>query len=198
MEAMTSLFTKSSAASAGDTVVSSDDFGTNGALPSSSSSSSSGSGGFGQSLAGMGDPFTPGASQKVPFVGPVVSIFQAFNDERDARRGAARLDFNAKQEELIGKAQTVTALRILNDVQAINVVNAFAGGNLAGSRGRVAQDVNRDADIAFTLIRTNAEIKSADLKQKANIIRKVARFDRNVAVGKSLFRFGSQAVAAGS
>lgn len=138
-----------------------------------------------------------GSSQNIPFIGPIVSVFQAFNDERDARRTAARLDFNAKAEELIGQAQTVSALRVLNEVQANNVVAAFtSGGGLAGSRGRVIQDINRDADLAFTLIRTNAEIKAGDLRQKASIIRKVARFDRNVVFGKSLFSFGASAVEA--
>lgn len=140
-----------------------------------------------------------GSSQDVPFIGPIVSVFQAFNDERDARNSAARLDFNARAEELVGKAQTVSALRVLNEVQANNVVAAFtSGGGLAGSRGRVIQDINRDAALAFTLIRTNAEIKAGDLRQKARIIRKVARFDRNVAIGKSLFTFGASAVGAAS
>jgi len=191
MDSMTALFSKQGATAAGDTVVGSDDFGTDGALKSQGASSSN-------PFANMGDPFAEGASQNVPFVGPTVSIFQAFNDERDARRTASRLDFNARQEELKGKAQTVSALRTLNDAQANNIVAGFtSGGGISGSRGRVAQDVNRDASLAFTLIRTNAEIKASDLKQKAKIIRKVARFDRNVAIGKSLFRFGSDVVSAG-
>lgn len=133
-----------------------------------------------------------GSSQNVPFVGPVVSIFQAFNDERDARSASRRIDFNAKAAELEGKAQTVSALRALNDVQAHNVVAGFAsGGGISGSRGRVIQDVNQDAQLGFDLIRTNAEIKSGDLRQKARHIRKVARFNRNVAIGKSLFTFGA-------
>lgn len=189
MEAMTSLFTSKATASVGAEgadVVSSDDFGTNGALPSGDKT---GSGGF-----GIDRLFS--SSQNIPFVGPVVSVFQAFNDERDARRSAARLDFNAKQEELVGKTNTVRALRSLNDAQAANVANSFTGaGGLSGSRGRVAQDVNRDASLGLTLIRTNAEINAADLRQKAGIIRKVARFDRNVVVGKSLFRFVSSAAS---
>lgn len=192
MESLTSLFQTTGAegaasAGAGDTVVSAEDFGTEGALPGKS-----GSGGF-----GIDRLF--GSSQGIPFVGPIVSVFQAFQDEKNARRAAARIDFNARQEELVGKAQTVSALRTLNDIQAMNVVAAFtSGGGLAGSRGRVIQDVSRDAELAFTLIRTNAEIKASDLKQQARFMRKTARFERNVAVGKSLFRFGASAVGAAS
>ena len=149
----------------------------------------SGSGGF-----GLDRLF--GSSQDVPFVGPIVSIFQAFNDERDARSASRRVDFNARSEELIGKQQTVSALRTLNEVQAHNVVAGFtSGGGISGSRGRVAQDINRDAQLGFDLIRTNAEIKAADLRQTARFIRKTARFERNVVVGKSLFRFGLQAAS---
>lgn len=177
MQAITSLFS-SNAAGIGS-------FAEPGTI---SAGAAAGSGGL-----GMDQLFgKAGSSQNIPFVGPVVSVFQAFNDERDARNRAARLDFNANAEELFGKQQTVSALRLLNEVQANNVVAAFtSGGGLAGSRGRVAQDVNRQAQLGFDLIRTNAEIKSSDLRQKAKIIRKVARFDRNVAIGKSLFSFGA-------
>ena len=112
-----------------------------------------------------------GSSQNIPFVGPVISVFQAFNDERDARSAASRIDFNARAEELIGKQQTVSALRTLNDVQAHNVVAGFtSGGGISGSRGRVIADVSRDAQLGFDLIRTNAEIKAADLRQTAKFI----------------------------
>lgn len=183
METVTSLFTTKNAASAAGNI------GPGITKTLEADKAAPGSGGFGidRFLNGKGD------SQQIPFVGPVVSVFQAFNDERDARNSAARLDFNAKQEELIGRTQTVTALRQLNETQAMNVVNAFtSGGGLSGSRGRVTQDVNRDAELGFDLIKTNAEIRAGDLRQKARTIRKVARFDRNAAIGKSLFRFVSQ------
>ena len=187
MEAMASLFQTQAA---GPGVTSSITASQSTGLALNQPGASPGSGGF-----GLDRLF--GSSQNIPFVGPIVSVFQAFKDEGDARNTAARLDFNARAEELIGKAQTVSALRTLNEVQANNVVAAFtSGGGLAGSRGRVIQDINRDADLAFTLIRTNAEIKASDLRQKAQIIRKVARFDRNVAIGTSLFRFASSAVGA--
>lgn len=186
MEAITSLF--SSPVGPGPTAAITASQSTGVAL--NQPGASPGSGGF-----GLDTLF--GSSQNVPFVGPIVSVFQAFNDERDARRTASRLDFNARAEELVGKAQTVSALRTLNEVQANNVVAAFtSGGGLAGSRGRVIQDISRDADLSFTLIRTNAEIKAGDLRQKAKIIRKVSRFDRNVVLGKSLFSFGASAVGA--
>lgn len=148
-----------------------------------------GSGGFSISSLFTKDVLL-GSSQNVPFVGPAVSIFQAFNDERDARSASRRIDFNARSAELAGKAETVSALRTLNDVQAHNVVAGFtSGGGISGSRGRVIQDVSRDAQLGFDLIRTNAEIRAADLRQAARFIRKTARFERNVAIGKSLFRF---------
>lgn len=136
-----------------------------------------------------------GSSQNIPILGPVVSIFQAFDDEKRAKGAAARIDFNAKTAEIEGKAQTVSALRNLNDVQAHNVVAAFtSGGGLAGSRGRVIQDVSRDAQLGFDLIRTNAEIKSGTLRQEARQIRKIAKFNRRFAVGKSLFTLATGGV----
>ena len=160
-----------------------------GATAGAASSAGASSGGF--SIASLFTKDTLlGSSQNVPFVGPVVSIFQAFNDERDARSASQRIDFNARSAELAGKAETVSALRTLNDVQAHNVVAGFtSGGGISGSRGRVIQDVSRDAQLGFDLIRTNAEIRAGDLRQTARFIRKTARFDRNVAIVKSLFRF---------
>lgn len=188
MDTLTNLFQTTGTDKAVDSVVDADDFGTDGALPKSGGKL--GSGGF-----GLDRMF--GSSQNIPIVGPVVGIFQAFRDEKAARNIAARIDFNAKAEELIGKQQTVNALRDLNDVQAFNVVAGFAsGGGLAGSRGRAALDVSEDADLDLSLIRTNAEIRSGELKQKARIVRKIARFDRNVAVGTSLFRIVNTAVGA--
>lgn len=186
MEVLASLFTSTATSAAVQQAASAS---LTSSFVSAPAGVSGGSGGF--SIASL---FTKdvllGSSQQVPFVGPVVSIFQAFNDERDARSASRRIDFNARSAELAGKAETVSALRTLNDVQAHNVVAAFtSGGGLSGSRGRVIQDVNRDAQLGFDLIRTNAEIKAADLRQTARFIRKTARFERNVAIGKSLFRF---------
>lgn len=157
-----------------------------GATAGASAGASVGASGVGSSAGLLS--FFESAQNSGPISG-ITSIFQALNDERDARSQAARIDFIAKQEELRGRQDTVKTLQVLNDLQASNVVSGFASGtDISGSRGRVTQDLNRSADFAETIIRTNAEIRSSDLKQEAQFIRKTARFNRNVAVGKSLFR----------
>lgn len=98
---------------------------------------------------------------------------------------AENLEFQAKQEELIGEQQSLSALEALNDAQAANVVAAFASGlRLQGSVTRAQTDLAFDQAFITVLAKTNADIKAGALDKEANRLREEADYNKKVAPAK--------------
>lgn len=83
---------------------------------------------------------------------------------------ARRFKFEAKLKELQGKANATNALERLNDVQAANIVAAFASGvRLQGSTAVVQQVVSSQADFSAAVSKANAALVAGGLKRQAKL-----------------------------
>lgn len=92
-----------------------------------------------------------------------------------------QLEFNAKQEEIIGEQQGLAALEALNDAQAANVVAAFASGiRLQGSVTRAQTELSMDQALITMIAKTNADIKAGALEREARRRRAEAKYNRDV------------------
>lgn len=93
----------------------------------------------------------------------------AFNQEKLLR-------FDAKSAEIKGEANATSALEALNDVQASNIVAAFASGvRLQGSAAVVQQVVASQSDFSQALSRANAQLEAGGLRRKASEAQDFAR-----------------------
>lgn len=99
----------------------------------------------------------------------------AINSTRD-------LEFKAKQEELVGKQQSLAALIKLNDAQAANMVATYSSGLRAqGSIVRGQTKLSREQATITGLALTNARIKSGVLEREARRVKAEAKYNRDVA-----------------
>ena len=123
---------------------------------------------------------------------------QGFADYEATINSAKDLEFQAKQEELIGEQQGLSALEALNDAQAANVVEAFASGiRLQGSVTRAQTELSKDQAFITMIAKTNADIRSGVLEREATRRRAEADYNKKVAPLKifgggtlSYFSFG--------
>ncbi len=102
---------------------------------------------------------------------------------------AKLLEFDAKSAEIQGKLNSAEAFERLNDVQATNIVAAFASGiRLQGSAAVVQQAVSKQADFSAALSKTSAALVAGGLRREAKQAEDFARRTRarskaNIIVG---------------
>ena len=106
-------------------------------------------------------------------------IFQGLDGlsrAKSAFNQAKLLRFDAKSAEIKGDANATSALEALNDVQATNIVAAFASGiRLQGSAAVVQQVVASHADFSQALSKANAQLQAGGLRRKASEAEDFAR-----------------------
>jgi len=117
-------------------------------------------------------------------------------DVAKSQKNQARLiDFEATQESLKGKEQANLALQTLNEVQAANLVAAFASGITAtGSAARAQTDVAKQAAFVVQLGKAQTRIRSGALKRRARQVDDLSR--RTKSRAKTDIIFGSITAAA--
>ena len=132
------------------------------------------------------------------FLAGTNKIFQGLDGlsrARSAFNQAQLLDFDAKSAEIKGDLNAADALERLNDVQAANIVAAFASGiRLQGSAAVVQQVVASQADFSAALSKANAALVAGGLRREARQAEDFARRTRSRA--KSGLIVGSVATAA--
>ena len=108
--------------------------------------------------------------------------FEGFSNYEAAVNSSKDLQFQAKQEKLIGAQQSLAALSAFNEAQAANIVASFASGlRLSGSITRVQTKLSRDLAFNTTLNRTNADIKAGALEREARRIKAEADYNKSMA-----------------
>jgi len=114
---------------------------------------------------------------------------------RSQKNQAQLIDFEATQETLKGQEQAGIALQTLNDVQAANIVAAFASGITAsGSATRAQTDVAKQAAFTVQLGKAQTRIRSGALKRRARQVDNLSR--RTKSRAKRDVIFGSVTAAA--
>ena len=135
------------------------------------------------------------------FLAGTGKIFQGIDGLSRAKSSfnqAQLLEFDAKTAEIRGKLNSAEAFERLNDVQATNIVAAFASGiRLQGSAAVVQQEVAKQADFSAALSKTNAKLVAGGLRREARQAEDFARRTRSraksdiivgaVTAGASLF-----------
>lgn len=135
------------------------------------------------------------------FLAGTNKIFQGLDGlsrAKSAFNQAQLLDFDAKSAEIRGDLNAADALERLNDVQAMNIVAAFASGiRLQGSAAVVQQVVASQADFSAALSKANAALVAGGLRREARQAEDFARRTRSraksdiivgaVTAGASLF-----------
>jgi len=95
--------------------------------------------------------------------------------------------FKGEQEKIKGQQEAAFLIESFNDIQAANIVAAFASGiRLQGSAATVQQAVASKANFAIAIAQTNAIIQSEALKREANRLEAEARFRKRMAPFKIL------------
>ncbi len=90
--------------------------------------------------------------------------------------------FAAKQEEIKGKQDAANLLEKLNDIQASNIVLAFAQGRqLTGSVVGIQQGVGLKAAHSISIAKINSKINSLALTRKANEAEALAKWEKDIA-----------------
>ena len=108
---------------------------------------------------------------------------------KSAFNQAQLLEFDAKSAEIRGKLNSAEAFERLNDVQATNIVAAFASGiRLQGSAAVVQQAISKQADFSAALSKTSAALVAGGLRREAKQAEDFARRTRarskaNIIVG---------------
>jgi len=112
-------------------------------------------------------------------------IFQGLDGlsrAKSAFNQAKLLDFDAKSAEIKGESNAADALERLNDVQATNIVAAFASGiRLQGSATVVQQVVASQADFSAAISKANAALVAGGLRRQASEAEDFARRTRDRA-----------------
>jgi len=105
-----------------------------------------------------------------------------FADAQGLKPQSEILDFNAKQVELAGEQQGIEILKNQNDIQAANVVAAFASGiQLSGSIQTGFKTVERKAAFARGLSSANSAIRAGALRREAKRLKAEARYNKQIA-----------------
>lgn len=119
------------------------------------------------------------------FLAGAGKIFQGLDGlsrAKSAFNQAQLLDFDAKSAEIKGNLNAADALERLNDVQAANIVAAFASGiRLQGSAAVVQQVVASQADFSAALSKANAALVAGGLRREARQAEDFARRTRSRA-----------------
>jgi len=119
------------------------------------------------------------------FLAGTSKIFQGLDGlsrAKSAFNQAQLLDFDAKSAGIKGELNAANALERLNDVQAANIVAAFASGvRLQGSAAVVQQVVASQADFSAALSKANAALVAGGLKREARQAEDFARRTRSRA-----------------
>jgi len=119
------------------------------------------------------------------FLAGAGKIFQGLDGlsrAKSAFNQAQLLDFDAKSAEIKGKLNAADALERLNDVQATNIVAAFASGiRLQGSAAVVQQVVASQADFSAAISKANARLVAGGLRREARQAEDFARRARSRA-----------------
>lgn len=114
---------------------------------------------------------------------------------RSQKNQAQLIDFEATQETLKGQEQANFALQTLNDVQAANIVAAFASGITAsGSATRAQTDVAKQAAFSVQIGKAQTRIRSGALRRRARQVDNLSR--RTKSRAKRDIIFGSVTAAA--
>ena len=107
---------------------------------------------------------------------------EGFSDAQGLKPQSKILDFNAKQVELAGKQQGLEVLESLNDLQASNIVAAFASGiRLQGSITEGQQEAARKAGFANAISKFNADIEAGSFRREARRLRAEAKYNKQIA-----------------
>jgi len=108
--------------------------------------------------------------------------FAGYADYKGAINSSRDLEFQAKQEEIIGEQQSLAALIAFNDAQAANMVASYASGiRLQGSVTRAQTKLSRDLAFTTIIARTNADIKEGALEREARRVRAEAEYNKKIA-----------------
>lgn len=95
---------------------------------------------------------------------------------------AKEIRFSAGQERIKGTLEAATTLEELNDIQASNIVLAFAQGRrLSGSVASIQSAASSKANFSISLTRLNTEINSLALEREANHKEAVAKWEKEMA-----------------
>ena len=90
--------------------------------------------------------------------------------------------FKGEQEKIKGAAEAAAMIESFNDIQAANIVAAFASGiRLQGSAATVQQVVASKANFAIAISQSNAKIKSLALIREADRRVAEAKFKKKMA-----------------
>lgn len=101
---------------------------------------------------------------------------------KSAFASARGFKFDAKSAEITGRANAAEALERLNDVQAANIVAAFASGiRLQGSVTAAQIEVASQADFSRALSKANAALVAGGKRRKASEAEDFARRTRSAA-----------------
>lgn len=104
--------------------------------------------------------------------------------------------FKGEQERIMGQQEAAAMIESVNDIQAANIVAAFASGiRLQGSAATVQQEVASKANFAIAIAQSNAKIQSLALKREADRVEAEAKFKKRmapfkIAAGLGLTVFG--------
>lgn len=119
------------------------------------------------------------------FLAGAGKVFQGLDGLSRAKSSfnqAQLLDFDAKSAEIKGDLNAADALERLNDVQATNIVAAFASGiRLQGSAAVVQQAVASQGDFSAALSKANASLVAGGLRREARQAEDFARRTRSRA-----------------
>lgn len=115
-------------------------------------------------------------------VGKIFEGLEGLSRAQSARNQAEVLRFDAKSAEIKGNLNAADALERLNDVQATNIVAAFASGiRLQGSAAVVQQVVSSQADFSAALSKANAALVAGGIRRRAGEAEDFARRTKKLA-----------------
>jgi len=94
---------------------------------------------------------------------------------------AKNIEFAAKQEEIKGTQVAGNFLEELNNIQASNIVLAFAQGRqLTGSVVSIQQELGLKAARSVRIVKLDQRIKTLALERQARYLRSVAKWQKTV------------------
>lgn len=105
------------------------------------------------------------------------------------------IQFKGKQEKIRGELEAASMIESFNDIQAANIVAAFASGiRLQGSAATIQQTVASKANFSIAIAQSNAKIKSLALEREADRLVAEAKFKKKMAPFKILTGAGLTAI----
>jgi len=136
------------------------------------------------------------------FLAGTGKIFQGLDGlsrAKSAFNQAQLLQFDAKSAEIKGDLNAANALELLNDVQATNIVAAFASGiRLQGSAAVVQQVVSSQADFSAALSKANAALVAGGLRRESRQAEDFARRQRKRSLFGAILGAGTLFLSAGA